>query len=724
MATESARTGIGTASSSASHAEAVLAAYEGYWELVEAGKEVNLEAYCGQFPALRSSLSSLLRAHDLVDNHLDALQSGPEAAAVAWPQPGDAFLDYDLRCELGRGAFSRVYLATQHALGDRWVVLKLYKRPMGEARILGPLAHPNIVPINSLQIEPTRKLGVICMPCLGSSTLQRLLDLIGETGVPIRADAILRAAVDTNLPQKCRELLASTAPVDILRRGTYVEGVCHLGLHLADALAFIHKRGICHRDLKPSNVLLRPDGQPMLLDFNLSNEVDRPSLRMGGTLPYMSPEQLQAWWVCHEAAADDSAPEAEDCDTNSLEASDTTPSICPTVSAQADIFSMGVMLYELLAGANPFGPIPVEISATELYRLLSERQQQGFKPLREANPAVDARLAALIESCLELDPQNRPATADVLAKGLRERLSLGWRRWLARGTWVLVAVCLFFATVGIGGAFVLHRDPLQEAIALRDKGDDDRAIDRLTEILHKDPRNFEARFMRARLYQKLSELERRTIGNALEDYRQLELLRSDARVKACMGYCRQKINHNGKRGELEGAIESYEAALNLQFDNQRIRNNLGRAYAQCAELDQALKQFDVALSFNSNAPVVLHNRASIAANLFFKHKDESYLYRGIADVQQALQFGATADLHMVGARLHALAARRDPERNIIPALQHLQNAIILGSPPPLFDDSSFKALKSVRQFEHLTSQKPAVNLKPMPRILDPLIEPN
>lgn len=100
-----------------------------------------------------------------------------------------------------------------------------------------------------------------------------------------------------------------------------------IGQHLAEGLQHAHARGILHRDMKPANVLLTEDGQPMIMDFNLAveqlSEHSRDSIA-GGALPYMSPEQIAAI--------------------------DSFRSLAPST----DIYSMGVILYEMLTGRLPF----------------------------------------------------------------------------------------------------------------------------------------------------------------------------------------------------------------------------------------------------------------------------------------------------------------------------------------------------------------------------------
>src|SRR5207244_981384 len=124
-------------------------------------------------------------------------------------------------------------------------------------------------------------------------------------------------------------ILAAIEPVGrqvggptVVRPGEpYHVGLAALLSRIADALRYLHECGASHGDLKPSNVVLGPGGHPYLIDFNLPASGGRPAGAVGGTLPYMAPEQLRRMAGAGDRAAD---------------------------PARADVYAFGVLAFELL----------------------------------------------------------------------------------------------------------------------------------------------------------------------------------------------------------------------------------------------------------------------------------------------------------------------------------------------------------------------------------------
>jgi serine/threonine protein kinase len=165
-----------------------------------------------------------------------------------------------------------------------------------------------------------------------------------------------------------------------------IEDVILLARDIAEGLAEAHRQGIVHRDLKSENILVTPEGRAKIADFGIAKrllkEKTEVSLteagRVLGTYRAMSPEQARGEEVDH----------------------------------RSDLFSLGVLLYEALAGHSPF---EAGNELATLHRILHDRQA----PLREVNPEVPPELSELVDHLLEKDPFLRPRSAGEVAGELR-----------------------------------------------------------------------------------------------------------------------------------------------------------------------------------------------------------------------------------------------------------------------------------------------------------------
>ncbi len=345
------------------------------------------------------------------------------------PEVGDEFLGFRLISELGRGSFAKVYLARQGDLADRPVVLKISADRFDESQTLAQLQHENIVPVYSRHREG--RLRAVCMPYLGSVTLRDVVeDLKGLGALPEsgrgllgslskssvrKSSAAIAFVPDDSSPSSPENSPPASAQGQEPTRGdetramlgrlTYVEAVVWMGSRLADGLAHAHERGILHRDMKPANILVTDDGRPMLLDFNLAEDLKRrgpgsdgdgdgrsQSAAIGGTLPYMAPEHL--------AAFRDGGP---------------------SVDARSDIFAFGVILFEMLTGRPPF-PVRDGMRPDVIQAMIVDRQAVPPR-LRPWNPAVSPAVEAVIRRCLEPDPAQRYDSARALGEDLQRHLA-------------------------------------------------------------------------------------------------------------------------------------------------------------------------------------------------------------------------------------------------------------------------------------------------------------
>ncbi len=378
------------------------------------------------------------------------------------PDIGDRFLDFELVGELGRGAFGRVYLARQGDLAERFVALKITPHISEEPNRLAQLQHTNIVPIYSAHRQGA--LQAICMPFLGPNTLADIVktvevaQVLPHSGRSIVSTIAVRPSstvlgdeiphIGPTKPQT-ESQFGERLPETIRRLShmSYLDAAVWIMTRVADGLAFAHEHGVVHRDLKPGNILLTDDGEPLILDFNLaiqSSSVEQAVAIVGGTLPYSSPEQMVA--LRHGG----------------------------TVGPSSDIYSFGVLLFQLLTGHLPH-PVHTGSFDDVVVRMLEDRQTPAPSP-RRSSPAVSPGLESIVLKCLARDPSERYENTRHLHEDLQRHLehrplryvpnrslverAKKWSRRhpkLTSASSVALFSALLLATVAVAGASLVSR---------------------------------------------------------------------------------------------------------------------------------------------------------------------------------------------------------------------------------------------------------------------------
>ncbi|NVJ07777.1 SUMF1/EgtB/PvdO family nonheme iron enzyme [Myxococcus sp. AM001] len=301
----------------------------------------------------------------------------------AWTPPQE-FDEYRLVRAIGRGRTGRVFLAHDTLL-ERPVAVKFIPalgpnalaRFLVEARAAARIQHPNVVTLYRVgQLEE--------QPYLVSEFIRGMsLDRLPK-------------------PQPWERVLA-------------------MGRDLARGLSAAHRRGVLHRDIKPGNAVLTEAGEVKLLDFGLAKLLDRAAGAgdvappASGTPPPELPPDLDL-----EASPNLGARSLDGVFLPSLPRGSlvgTPYYMSPeawageALTARSDVYSLGVVLYELCAGKGPFRDVP--------WRELSERvRHRDARPLAQVVPGVEADLAAVIDKCLRREPSERYATASQLLEAL------------------------------------------------------------------------------------------------------------------------------------------------------------------------------------------------------------------------------------------------------------------------------------------------------------------
>ena len=360
-------------------------AIEEFNERRDAGEKLSATEFADRFPDVRSQLLDSLVFEKALQEMTGWFQSvlAPKEDNVQWPAVGDQIAGFKLVEPLGRGGFSRVFVAKELGYENRQVAVKICRQDTHEARTLATLTHSGIGAVHYVRQIPEIGMTAICMPLTSRSTLNDVLRrAAGRNERPTSASLVWDEI-------KTRNSIDSAPPAWVSK--TFATWARDLMSNLAEALAASHAQNIVHCDLKPTNVLVTPEGKPTLVDFNVAfrqNAVASPA-NVGGTLPYMAPEQIRAF------------------------AGQGFSSIGP----QTDVYGLAATIYELLTGRLPFGAAPPSDGGVQM---LLERRRECPESVRLTNPQVSPEFDRLILECLSYEPEQRPQSAEILIARLAE----------------------------------------------------------------------------------------------------------------------------------------------------------------------------------------------------------------------------------------------------------------------------------------------------------------
>ena len=410
-----------------------------------------LAELCAADPLLMNEVRSLL-AHDALADESFLAASGtprpqPDATQPDWAESliGKQIGQYTLTRLIAAGGMGHVFAARQEHPA-REVAVKILRPGFGsrsalarfrlEPEVLGRLQHPNIAQVFEAGLHVDEQ---------GTAAPFFAMELIAD------AQAL--------------DAYADREKLDLHRRLELFAKVC-------DAVHHGHQKGVIHRDLKPGNILVGRDGEPKVIDFGVARATDADIARttqctrvgeLVGTICYMSPEQ---------------------CDGDSSK-----------IDTRSDIYSLGVVLYELLTGAAPY-----EATDTTIYGAVRAIKDEPPRLPSTLKRRLRGDVDAILLKALEKDPARRYASAADLVQDIRRHLAgdpiearrPSWTtslaRWMVRHSITATAmacVLIAAATIALTSLWVwynnLHPDRLicTEGRDVRILARNGREIDRL-----------------------------------------------------------------------------------------------------------------------------------------------------------------------------------------------------------------------------------------------------
>ncbi|MEQ1903021.1 MAG: serine/threonine-protein kinase [Pirellulaceae bacterium] len=548
-----------------------------------------LEKACNGDQALRVRIDKLLRAVPQVGAFLEEPAFSPSNLAdrnspISLDLSGQSFGPYKLLEKIGEGGMGTVYLAQQDEPVQRRVALKVIRTGMDTSQVIARFEHER------------QALALMDHP-----NITRVLDA-GATanGLPYFAMELVHGIPITKYCDQ--EHLSVDERIDLL-------------IPICQAVQHAHQKGIVHRDLKPSNVLVALyDGRPIpkVIDFGVAKATAQPLTQrtlftdlgqMVGTLEYMAPEQAE---------------------TNNLD-----------IDTRADIYSLGVLLYELLTGSPPF--TAEELRSAGMAGMLRMVQEvEPAKPSTKISSSEDLprvaanrkleprKLANLVRGeldwislkCLEKDRTRRYETANDLASDLQ--------RYLSNEP---VQACLPTVRYRLGKFLRRNRGPVFAATLL--------LLALIAGVV-----GTSIGLIRARQSHAATEQQR----DRAERHHQRAMAAVDRLLTRVGGVGLEAVPHmdDTRRRILEDALEFYREILQDESDDPVVRREIGLALQRIGAIQTDLERHQEAVNSFNRAIEVHQSLASDSpdnpddeVNLVRSHRQLAFVLFKSAQVPEA-----------------------------------------------------------------------------------------
>jgi tetratricopeptide (TPR) repeat protein len=616
---------------------------------------------CDGDAGLRDRLLDLLRAHDRAGDFLLHPVDLVEAAArdvdeAGDLEPGERLGAFTLRECIGRGGFGSVWRATQEQPVVRDVALKvlhagfdaarLTMRFLAECRTLARMQHPGIAKVFDAGTAPSGR------PWLA-------MELIDGQPLTLHCAA---------------ESLTWRSRIELL-------------IEVCLAVQHAHQKGIVHRDLKPSNVLVTMrDGrpQPVVIDFGVARDLDQgddgpeaDASQLLGTIDYMSPEQA-------------GVPGAG-------------------VDTRTDVYSLGVLLYELVGGTRPFVRSQGDDGAQDLLRRIREDLAAPPGRLRTALPHLPREIDWIVARALAKQPSERYQTAVALADDLRRLLAhepvtagapgalyrarkFARRHRLPLGLALALSASLAIGTIVAARGWLQASESAADARAAEQQARDDqlaaeresrkanRALDLLDELWETaDPARFgSADYQVRELFADFErELPHRIVG---EPAVELRVRLTMGRIQRVLGMLDSAEQHAARAVDLARTVGDDEGLIDALLERARTQFDRGDIRVAEAAAREALHTLAASTGDEVRTAQALEALANCRHRLGDTGAALSIAQQGLALRRQADDPNAEARSLLQLANLHGSVGRTDMAMDLLQ--QALEGLRSLGAEHP------------------------------------------